>query len=224
MFRLLARCALLLASITVVALVLIRLRDYDGSQINQFFDSCTPMPCWQGIRPDETTTEEALDILHAHPWVDTVTEMVAARYASSDPTTLLIWTWSDAYPFASSTPVIQQGVIITEHGLVHQIYLTTGIPLGDIWLALGSPDGGTVDYIYDTRNLRIENTALFSQQGVAATTSIFTDCSMLFPNVWRTGVYMWLQDGASLGAANVEYPVYLNVLRRGYHQVRASFC
>lgn len=225
MFGLLARSALVIAVVSAAALMLMRLRDYDDSTVSAFFDSCTPMPCWQGIRPGETTTDDALDILGGHPWVDAITEVYAAPYPGSARTTLIYWTWSDRYPFAGSFPFLRQGVIVTNQGVVRQIYLTTSLTLGDMWLTLGSPDGGAVDYIFDTpHNLLIENTSLFTGAGVAATARLSTDCTIRYPNQWRTSVYMWLQDGASLGVENVAYPIYLNVMRTGYPRLRAAIC
>lgn len=225
MFRLLARSALLLAVVTAAGLALIRLRGYDDSAVSQFFDSCTPMPCWQGIRPGETTTDAAIAILQAHPWVDTVRRAFGEPYPGAPTTTLVYWTWSSRYPFAEAYPFTRQGMLVTDQGIVQRISLTTGILLGDIWLALGSPDGGAVDYAsYTSHSVLIENTALFSHAGVAATANLSTDCAFRYPNLWDTAVHLWLQDGSTLGVEHVAYPMYLKVMRTGYHRIRASFC
>lgn len=225
MLRVLARLALLLVGVTSASLLLIRAPGYDDSAIQRFFAaSCTPMPCWQGIRPGETTTTEALDRLRAHPWVGTVSEVYASPYEGNTRTVLIYWTWSSSYPFAGDAPETQQGIIITNEGIVQQIFLTTSLALGDIWLAFGSPDSGLIDYTYDTHHLRMDNTSLFARDGVAATASVLTDCTEDYPDFWHVPVYMWLQSSASLSNYNMAYSTYTTMMHRGYHQVLASLC
>ncbi len=225
MIRLLVRLALVITAVGAASLLLIRVRAYDGSTLDHFFNSCTPMPCWQGIHPGETTTLDALLILQNHPWIDKIKIALAGSTtsASDTKTTLIYWTWSSKYPYEGKFPV-QQGIVITDHGIVQQIYLTTDIPLGDFWLKLGDPDSGTVDYVYDANYLRVDNTSLYEKDGVAATASLLGDCSNVYANFWQAQVYLWLQSGASLGVGNVAYPVYQDMLRTGYHRVRASMC
>lgn len=225
MFRLLARSALVIAVLGAASLALIRLRDYDDSTVSQFFDSCTPMPCWQGIRPGVTTSEEAFAILQNHPWVNAIWGVNGAAYPGGDLSPLIYWRWSENYPFAGDVPFGQQGIMVMSRGVVRQIYLTANIPFGDIWLTLGDPDSGVVDYIFDTpKNILIENTSLFSDAGASVTARLSTDCAVRFPDLWRAGVYMWLQDGSTLDAGNVAYPMYMNVMRTGYHRLWSLIC
>ncbi len=230
MFQPLARLALALVSATAAALILICIRSYDPSSTAGFFAAgCATLPaeqtpCWQGIRPGETTTEQAAAILREHPWVETVSIVNASPYEGWTRTSMIYWTWNEHYPYAEDVPIRKEGIVITDHDIVQQVYLTTGIPFGDLWLTLGGADGGAVDYVYDTQHLRIDNTALYAGDGIAATATLLTDCSDTYPNFWQTPVYLWLQDRSSLGVGSVAYPVYLRVMRTGHRHVRAAFC
>ena len=225
MIRLLVRLALMIAAVSAASLALIRLRDYDDSTVSEFFGFCTPMPCWQGIRPGETTAEEALGILRDHDWINAIWDVNGSPYDGGAVTTLVHWRWSGNYPFAGDVPFGQQGILVMGRGLVQQIYLTANIAFGDIWLTLGDPNGGAVDYVFDTpHNILIENTSLFSEAGAAVTARMSTDCSVRYPDIWRAGVYMWLQDGDTLGVENVAYSMYLNVMRTGYHRLWSLIC
>ncbi len=226
MFRLLLRVALLLPILTGALIVLMHGQAYDDARIMGFFDrqTCTPMPCWQGIRPGETKINQALAILRRHPWVDKVSEVYPVPYAGNTTTILIYWTWSSAYPFAGSLNYSEQGIIITEKGWVRQIYLTSSIPFGDLWLALGGADGGAVEYQFDTQSVRMDNTALFADEGVAATAMLTTDCSYTYPDLWRTPVYMWLKTGSALGTGDVAFSAYLRGLYIGYQRVWAALC
>ena len=225
LLRLLTRLALLLIGLMTAALLLIHAPRYDDSAVQSFFAaSCTSLPCWQGIRPGETTTTQALAVLRAHPWVGTVSEVYASPYEGNNSAVLIYWTWSSRYPFVGDSEIMQQGIIITNYGIVQQIYLTTSLSLGDMWLALGSPDSGVIDYTYDTKRLRVDNTALFARDGVVATASVLTSCVAENPDFWDQPVYLWLQTSASLSDGSLAFPAYIRMMHDGYHQVRGSFC
>ncbi len=89
-------------------------------------------PCFMGVRPGETTIEEALAILEAHEWVEegSVVHEYSA-YAS--------WEWSGSQPEA-----IYRGysyppgyLYYDEQGVVSYISITTDIPFGAIPLTFG---------------------------------------------------------------------------------------
>ncbi|HVU13744.1 MAG TPA: hypothetical protein VHD90_20850 [Phototrophicaceae bacterium] len=224
MLRPVARLMLLLIAVAALLLTLIRAQRYDDGGVKRFFNACAPMPCWGDIHPGETTLNQALAILRAHPWVETVSEVYASPYEGDTRTVLIYWTWSSGYPFGGVSRPTQQGIIITDQGIVRQVYLTTSLALGDLWLAFGNPQGGLVDYIYDTRHVRVDDTALFIRQGIAATATLIADCTDQYPNFWRTPVYLWLQTNVALANGSAAYPSYLRLLHLGYQQVRASFC
>ncbi len=224
MLRPVARLMLPLVAATALTLTLIHAQGYDSGDVNRFFNACTPMPCWQDIRPGETTLNQALAILRVHPWIETISEVYASPYEGDTRTVLIYWTWSSGYPFGGVSTPTQQGIIITDQGVVRQVYLTTSLTFGDLWLAFGNPQGGLVDYIYDTRHVRIDDTALFIPQGIAATASLTADCTDQYPNFWHAPVYLWLQTNVTLANGGAPYPTYLRMLHLNYQQVRASFC
>src|SRR5690606_17874987 len=74
MFRLLLRFALLLTLLVALPIALIRAQPNNAAQLRAFLtspDGC-PAPCFMGIRPGVTTLDEAIAILEAHDWVETV--------------------------------------------------------------------------------------------------------------------------------------------------------
>jgi hypothetical protein len=217
MFRLLARLALLLPTLTAALLLLIHLRPYDDALVARFF-GCTPMPCWQAIRPGETGINQALALLRAHPWVATVSQVNPVPYEGSTAAVLVYWTWSRDYPFATALTYSEQGILITERGRVRQIYLTGSIPFGDLWLALGGADGGIVGYQVDSGSLRIDHTASYDDEGITATALLYTGCATSYPDHWRAPVYLWLRDSATVGNGYAPYQ------RPSYSRIRGAVC
>src|SRR5262249_22727499 len=71
---------------------------------------------------------------------------------------------------------------------------------------------------------RIDDTALFIGEGVAATASVTADCTEEYPNLWNAPVYMWLQTNVTLANGSAVFPNYMHMLRTGLQQVRTSFC
>jgi hypothetical protein len=216
--RMLVRLALALVVIMAALLLLISARDYDSSRVTRFFAaSCRSMPCWQGIHPGTTTTSEAVAVLRALPWVEEISPVYASPNANRNGTVLIYWNWSRSYPYANPRNSDQQGIIVTEQGIVRQIYLTTGIALGDLWLTLGSAEGGVINPLDDQQeNLRVEETWFFVRDGLAATASRFADCSTMLANYWHTPVYLWLRT-------NMPPPDETPVSAQ-FQQVHASLC
>ena len=217
--RLLARLTLMLVLVMMALLLLICAPRYDGRAVTTFFaDSCSSMPCWQGIRPGTTTLNQALAILSTHPWIGQISEVTSSTNAETSGTVLIYWRWSAAYPFSDGVRTShQQGIIVTDQGLVRQIYLTTNIPLGDLWLTLGGADARTLNSVDDQQRLRIDNTALFVSDGITATASLYGDCLTDVSNFWQTPVYLWM-------LSNLTLPDRSTPLNVQYRQLRALFC
>ncbi|MBZ0294292.1 MAG: hypothetical protein K8L99_17140 [Anaerolineae bacterium] len=100
------------------------------------------LPCWQGITPGQTTTFEALNILQAHPWIANVSTAPGLRENPNreDSEGSITWDWSGQQPRS----MLVGGTINVRRNLVQSIQLVTMIPFGEIWLALGWPDRGSV--------------------------------------------------------------------------------
>ncbi|MBI1257860.1 MAG: hypothetical protein GC204_10350 [Chloroflexi bacterium] len=223
MARLGLRLALVLIGLTTALLLLIGARHYDSRSVTAFFgDSCTMLPCWQGIRPGVTTFNQALGILHTHPWVNEVSEVYASPKSVASGTILIYWTWRDAYPYGGrATP---QGIAVTDQGVVVQLYLTTTIPFGDLWLTLGGAQGELSNFLSDTSALHVDHTALFTDDGIAATASLAVDCVAETPDFWHQAVFMWLRNDLELPTAAMSASAYLRDLWTQYPALRAALC
>ncbi|HVU12248.1 MAG TPA: hypothetical protein VHD90_13275 [Phototrophicaceae bacterium] len=119
----------------LIALSLIVLQPNDNAALRSFFNpppGCAA-PCFLGIRLGVTTQEEAAQILHRQPWVDTIT------LTSSD---MLTWTWNGQQPaFVSSySSDAQLGTIEFAQGVASRISLNTSIRWGDVLIARSAPD------------------------------------------------------------------------------------
>ncbi len=218
-----ARLALTTTLISVVVLGAIRLTARDNPLVAAFF-ALTPdclSPCWQGIHPGETSLDDAVALLRANAWVGMVTQ-IGALSSEGGFATVINWEWSSAFPYGRSSHAVD-GSLVGQNGIVQQIYLLTDLRFGDVWLSLGKPDGGTVDYIDDTR-LRIENTVFYADEGMSATVSTVGNCSTGAVDYWRLPTSFWLRTRATIPVEQVQYPLYVRVMRTGYHRVRAAFC
>ncbi len=94
--RMFVRWTLLLSGLWLLPVLLIHVQPNNASEIRAALippEDCAT-PCFMGLRPGVTTTEEAVAILNAHPWVE------AYSLAKSDGGTypLLTWAWSDVAP------------------------------------------------------------------------------------------------------------------------------
>lgn len=95
-------------------------------------------PCLFGIRPGETTGREALAILEAHPWVTSVSVVYrGATNPSENRDGVLAWQWNGLEPPLLRTPELYAGAVEIDLGVVRTVRLSTAIPFGEIWLALG---------------------------------------------------------------------------------------
>lgn len=133
MTRIFFGTALIVAAIFVGLIGLIRLQPYDDGKVRGFLallGECSP-PCWQGVRPGETTTTSAVILLEAHPWVNRVNEHI---WFSTPGSSLFSWSWNGQQPpwIESEHP----GVLVTHLNRIRTIKILTRIPLGDLWLSL----------------------------------------------------------------------------------------
>lgn len=90
-------------------------------------------PCFMGVLPGETTAEEAIALLQAHPWV---AEVHSER--------VIEWQWNGAQPTFIVPASIGQ-VHVSGGGVVRNVQVQTLIPLRDIWAAVGHPPNGLID-------------------------------------------------------------------------------
>jgi hypothetical protein len=144
------RLILILTTITTVisaaALILIRAQPHDTSEMERFLisdENCSAR-CWQGIHPGETTPDDALNLLQAHPWVD-VDTIVLYDLAGSDDydgaRAFIYWQWNGTQPDG----LVDPGRLNISGGRISSIIVHSEVPLGEWWLLLGKPDGARVE-------------------------------------------------------------------------------
>lgn len=137
--RILIITGLSLSVFFTAALLLIRAQPYDDSELRAFIvpsDGCDA-PCFIGIRPGVTRVGDAIAILESHQWVETVL-MVAPDPRASQR---INWQWRDDAPFfVQSGKLRNGGTLFVQQGIVQNIDVMTGIPLGTLWLRWGIPE------------------------------------------------------------------------------------
>jgi hypothetical protein len=149
--RLLLLLALTLNSLLLLPLLVIRAQPFDDQGLRRFLsqdEHCLP-PCLLGILPGQTRFYQALLGLNAHQWV-------ADAYNNQnvllgEPARIL-WTWNGQQP-AFLHPE-RGGSVFSRNGIeIDDVMLDIGLPLGELWIALGPPD--------DYRVFSVDGTTLF---------------------------------------------------------------
>jgi hypothetical protein len=125
MLRLFLITSLLLTTLFTAALAGLHAQPPPPDDSAAYFGDCT-MPCWQGVQPGVTLHRDALSALNTRGWV-LHGQCNAAVYDDCD-----LFKRDDADLVA---------YLYIGAGQVKQIALfRTGLVLGDVWLALGSPE------------------------------------------------------------------------------------
>jgi len=190
-----------------------RARDY-APEIAWLAESC-PLPCWRGIQPGVTRGEAALARLNAMPDVrDVVVTLTGASLDSS--TSYVNWRWRGLHEDIG-------GVFIIDRGRVREIFLNTPLRMGDLWLGLGRPTGGTVDYLF-SMNGRVEviDTATYPAYGLSAIA--YVGCPMRLPSLWTSTVYIWLRATNDRRFTYEPYSAYLTELTQSFSSGGRNFC
>ncbi len=126
-----------------------------------------PNPCWQGIRPGVTVAQEAMDILQAHPWVNTVTVTAGISDNPSHPDNegVIYWDWN-----GQQAPVLGVfslgGSIDVRENTVRVIKMVTTVPFAEAWQALGWPDEGSLRPSRSFGELYDVHLALYKDEGI----------------------------------------------------------
>jgi hypothetical protein len=212
------RIAFLLASATTLlfALLLIaaRARDYTP-EIAWLAQGCA-LPCWRGIQPGVTGSDAALARLNA---------MADVRDVSVTPTGALLnggtgyvsWRWRGL------THEDIGGVLIIDQGRVREIFLNTPLRMGDLWLSLGHPTGGTVDYLFGiSGRVEVIDTAAYPAHGLSATA--YVGCPMRLPNLWTSTVYIWLRAADDGRFTYEPYSAYSAKLAQSFRDGGRTYC
>lgn len=94
-------------------------------------------PCFMGIRPGVTNSDEGVALLRANAWVGTVSVYPTKLPAAYGSNRGALWTWSGKQPawIDSSQP----GILTFDGSSISNIRVQSTIRLGEIRLALGEP-------------------------------------------------------------------------------------
>lgn len=125
----------LILSLLLTGLIgLIRAQPYDDSDVDLLFahtEHCTT-PCFMGIQPGLTTTDEAIRLLNAHPWV------AAVDVPASRSLVTVRWEWSGQQPQTIDAAVPGEIRLFSDQR-VSMIQVSTHVPLERMRLSFGLP-------------------------------------------------------------------------------------
>lgn len=129
------RLGFLLTLCAVVPVAIIRAQPLDNHDLYALLTphADCPAPCFMGIRPGDTSLDEAILALQQHPWVSAVNAS-----ESSLPDQIVWWAWGESAPefVAAHIP----GRLDIAGGLASRITISLNTTYGDIALVRSLPD------------------------------------------------------------------------------------
>lgn len=167
MISLLVRLVPTLTAIFILLVGAIRAQHYDDGGLRLFVSEGG---CWQGICIDVSRREDVLQTLESHPWVG---EIFQTQLHIS-------WRWSGKQP--SFIDASQDGLLRIAGGLVRQVRVSTHLRFGDVWTALGQPDGAVL--VRPVSRYSVYQIGLYEQEGLQAITTL--DCPMKVRDFWQS--------------------------------------
>jgi hypothetical protein len=137
MAHLLIRFFLALPTVFAAAIGLVQISQPDSSHLRALFmdSACDETPCFLGIELGRTSLDEARAILGEHPWIVEIADQLLYDYMGSEHLRFR-WHWGE-HSIDRST---WSGELIASYGTVYMVRLETGLTLGDLWIALGTPE------------------------------------------------------------------------------------
>jgi hypothetical protein len=196
MTRLLRRLTLALLVVFTGAIGLIRAQPYDDGGLETLLippENC-PRPCWQGIRPGRTLTQEALALLKAHPWIDRVELVTNDMYEIR---------WSGRQP--AMIDADYHGVLVTRGDFVTQVRVPVRASFGDVWLRFDQPQYGGMSRMFSRPIAYLTH---YADAGFTVRTPVH--CPLRIQTFWQEQAYV------IYGAVNVLFDDYeLNDWARG---------
>ncbi len=134
------RLAGLLGLAFFVAIWLPRLVPVDTSALNPLIEPDCVLPCAMGIRLNQTSGVETQALLAGHVWVKPRPVMI--RPIDDINTYFVYWSWSSQSPV--SIDPAQRGRVRVYRDQAVSVTVQTRLTLGEVWLALGAAEHGTV--------------------------------------------------------------------------------
>jgi hypothetical protein len=134
MFKVLFRVALALSAVFLLVMGAIRAQPRDDQQLRALMEEFLvppedcDVPCWQYIRPGETSFADALLILDSKTWAMEVQPSPGSYIQQG----IITWTWLSARTSGGA----YEGEIRIRNNIVQSVRIRTVVSFGDVWLAL----------------------------------------------------------------------------------------
>lgn len=142
MFKVFFRWALMLSAVFAGLMGIIRAQPRDDHQLRELVDEFLippegcPMPCWNYIRPGETSFADALVILDRYRWAINVEPSPGSFIEQG----YITWTWVSSKTSGGA----YRGEIRVRNNVVQSIRVQTIVSFGDVWLAFKPPEKGAI--------------------------------------------------------------------------------
>lgn len=191
MTRLLLLPALALTLLLTAAIGLIHARPYhDDSDLRVALtppESCAP--CFMGIRIRSMTTDQVIEWLEGHPWVQKV---ILSERSGSIWGGTIGWEWSGQQP--TWIDPTRDGSVWTQGHIARFVRFQTTISFGDLWLAFDHPPKGSLRVESDAAGTKriIQYAAYPGQDFVAGFT---LPCPFRPADFWHQPVQIQFYDG-----------------------------
>ncbi len=190
-----------------MVLLLIRAQPYDDHELRALLmpEGCE-MPCFMGIRPGVTTVDEAVKILERNNWFQAI--HVSNSVGSITPSLTIQWEWSQTAPQSLKTKWIKYkpNWIREEGGVIVEIHLGTNFTLADVWLLLGTPTRGGIDFVFDDESPLGGSASNNVYQGIGFRSMGGTSCPVRIDRFWKAPqIFMFFHGDNLMGYHDPEY-------------------
>ncbi|MEO8398013.1 MAG: hypothetical protein ABI700_33775 [Chloroflexota bacterium] len=172
MLRIVLKILPMLLVLTVGLIGVVRSEPADDLALYKLVVPACDTPCWQGIKTDVTTRQQATEMLEASPWVAQVYQTPIA----------ITWRWSGQQP--PQIDGTKDGLLQLAGSVVTQIRIQTRIPFGDIWLLLDRPDDARL--AQPLTRLSAYQIAAYETVGVEAMSTF--DCPVTPAEFWSSTI------------------------------------
>ena len=176
MLSLTLKVLIILVAVTAALIGVVRSERADDAALHQLIVPVCDTPCWQGIRIDVTTRQEATALLQASPWVEHVYQTPIA----------VTWHWNGKQP--PQIDGTKDGLLQLAGNIVTQIRIQTLIPFGDVWLLLDRPDDARL--AQPLTRLSAYQIAAYETVGVEAMSTF--DCPVTPSELWSATITLGL--------------------------------
>jgi hypothetical protein len=166
------RLTLIPIALFTLVLIVIHAQPYDDHELRELLlpEGC-PAPCFMGIRPEVTTVDEAMKILESSGWVENIEN--GSIYGVEN----ISWHWSNQKPKGIRSDSVGQIEFRNQH--VTWIMFSTNFSVGEVRLALGSPDAESVDGTEDPISEYAFYSAYYNRYGFSVDSSY--PCDVIEP-------------------------------------------